>query len=264
MIETRGYYTEEEIHLEVRWEDPTVDTEPRRWEKTEKGWLLGDGDQDGIAILWSRGGGSFGCQEACHMSDFTLRQGELIDLRSMRMAREEEWEEAWVWKPSQGGQALILDSGGFRLPGSEEPYRRLNSAMAVDDSLSPEARRAGTFAPGDRPLEDGGGRAADRGTVTAPAYLFGGSGEKGGLSVRAERKSDGWHVVFSRALAAGARRQSFRSGETYRFGMAVFDGTSIDHHLVRDTQTLELVRLPATALSKKKRGIVSGPGGEIL
>jgi hypothetical protein len=57
-------------------------------------------------------------------------------------------------------------------------------------------------------------------------------------------------VVFSRRLEAGEGRQAFRPGERYRFGVALFDGTSTNHHIVRDTQFLDLV-LPQPRADKE-------------
>jgi hypothetical protein len=179
------------------------------------------------------------------MSDFALRQGELIDLRAMFMAEEGTWEEAWVWKPSRGAQALILDRKGFRTVGGEL-FRAVNSVAAVDPALRPEARRAGTFGPGDRPRVDGEGRPLAEAAASAPAYLYA-PGDRGGLTAVAERTGSGWRVVFTRALEAGEGRQAFRPGERHRFGVAVFDATATNHHIVRDTQTLELVARPDAA-----------------
>jgi hypothetical protein len=47
-------------------------------------------------------------------------------------------------------------------------------------------------------------------------------------------------VVFTQPLGA-AGVLSFRPGERYRFGVALFDGTSVNHHVVRDTQVFEIV-----------------------
>jgi hypothetical protein len=240
-LEARAYYTVNEIFLEVRWEDPTVNTDARLWEKTGEGWNLGDDDEDGVAILWSRVAGPFGCQEACHMTDFSLRQGELVDLRAMRMADAGQWEEAWVWKAAQGSRALVLDASGFTTAEGGKTFRVQNSALAADTSLPPEARRAGTFGPDDSPrisAEDEGGA---KGAGTAPAYLYTGDDGDGGLTASPERVGKLWRVVFSRSLEEGERRQAFRPGERYRFGIAVFDATSTNHHIVRDTQTLHLV-----------------------
>jgi hypothetical protein len=244
-LQARASYTERDLHVELRWEDETADTRPRAWRKGPGGWALDDADEDGIAILWTRAAGGFGCQEACHMSDFALRQGELIDLRAMLMAEEGAWEEAWVWKPSRGAQALRLGHEGFRTV-EGEVYRTVNSVAAVDPALRPEARRAGTFGPGDRPRDDGRGRAPDAAAVGAPAYLYS-SGGSGGLTALAERTRGGWRVVFTRALEAGEGRQNFLPGERHRFGVAVFDATATNHHIVRDTQTLELVAQPVPA-----------------
>jgi hypothetical protein len=241
-LQARASYTQRELHVEVRWEDETPDTQPRAWRRGAGGWTLDEGDEDGIAILWSRATGGFGCQEACHMSDFALRQGELIDLRAMLMAEEGAWEEAWVWKPSRGAQALILDHRGFRTV-EGEVYRTVNSVAAVDPALRPEARRAGTFGPGDRPREDGQGSPPDAAATSAPAYLYA-RGGSGGLAAVGERTGKGWRVVFTRSLEAGEGRQAFQPGGRHRFGVAVFDATATNHHIVRDTQTLELVARP--------------------
>jgi hypothetical protein len=242
-LEARASYTEREISLDVRWEDDSPDTRPRAWHKGAGGWALGEEDEDGIAILWTSASGGVGCQEACHMSDFALRQGELIDLRAMFMAEEGAWEEAWIWKPSSGARALILGPKGFHTV-EGKVYRTVNSAAAFDPALRPEARRAGTFGPGDRPLKDGQGRPLGADAASAPVYVYA-PGESGGLTAVAERTGKGWRVVFTRSLEAGEGRQVFRPGERDRFGVAVFDSTATNHHIVRDTQTLELVPRPA-------------------
>jgi hypothetical protein len=241
--EARAFYTDRELFLDVRWEDPTEDTVPKAWERGPAGWRLGGSDEDGIAILWSRASGPFGCQEACHMRDFAIRQGELVDQRAMFLVNEGDWEETWIWKPSQGGQA----SRGRRVSDEREVYRTLNSAAAFDPTLTPEARRAGTFGPDDRPLGDAAGRPLPTGAASAPAYRYARDPGGGGLTAVAERTRRGWRVVFTRTLEAGPGRQAFVPGESHHFGVAVFDATSVNHHIVRDTKTLQLVAPPAQA-----------------
>jgi hypothetical protein len=238
--EARAFYTDRELFLEVRWEDPTDDTAPRAWERGPTGWRLGDADQDGIAILWSRTAGPFGCQEACHMRDFSIRQGELVDLRAMFLVNQGDWEETWIWKPTQGAQALTLGPSGF-LTSHGDIYRTLNSTAAFDPALTPEARRAGTFGPEDRPLSDAARRPLSEVAASAPAFHYAENAGGGGLTAVAERTSRGWRVVFTRSLEAGPGRQAFLPGESYHFGVAIFDATSVNHHIVRDTKTLQLV-----------------------
>lgn len=240
-VEARAFYTDREVFLDLRWADPTNDRAPRSWRRGPEGWRLEEGDQDGVAVLWSRTASPYGCQEACHMRDFAIRQGELVDLRAMLLVDAGDWEEAWVWKPAQGAQALTLGAGGFQATGGEV-YRTLNSKAAFDPTLTPEARRAGTFGPSDSPLHDAVGGPLAPVAYEAPAYRYA-SGD-GGLSAVAERTARGWRVVFSRALQAGPGRQAFAPGQSYRFGLAVFDSTSINHHIARDTKIMQLV-LPA-------------------
>jgi hypothetical protein len=236
----RAFYTDRELFVEVRWDDPTEDRTPLAWSRGPAGWRLGEGDEDGIAILWSRTAGPFGCQEACHMRDFAIRQGELVDSRSMFLVKKEDWEETWIWKPAEGAQALTLGQGGF-MTSRGELYRTLNSVAASDPALSPEARRAATFGPGDHPLSDVAGRPLPPGATGAPAYRYAENPDRGGLSAVAERTRRGWRVVFTRAREAGPRRQEFRPGESYHFGVAIFDANSTNHHIARDTKTLQLV-----------------------
>jgi hypothetical protein len=244
--EAWAFYTDRELFLDVRWEDSTEDALPRTWERGPTGWRLGDADEDGIAILWSRTAGPFGCQEACHMRDFTIRQGELVDQRAMFLEGAGDWEETWIWKPAQGAQSLTLGARGF-LTSDGEVYRTLNSAAAVNQALTPEARRAGTFGPDDRPLGDAEGLPLQADAASAPAYRYARNPGGGGLTAVAERTRRGWRVVFSRALEAGPGRQTFVPGESHRFGVAVFDATSVNHHIVRDTKTLQLMPIPAQA-----------------
>jgi len=244
--EARAFYTDRELFLDLRWEDPTNDTVPRAWERGPAGWRLGDGDEDGIAILWSRTAGPFGCQEACHMRDFSIRQGELVDLRAMYLVNQGDWEETWIWKPTQGAQALTLGLLGFATSHGDI-YRTINSTAAFDPALTPEARRAGTFGPEDRPLSAAAGGALPPGAASAPAFRYAENTGGGGLTAVAERTTRGWRVVFTRALEAGPGRQAFVPGESYHFGVAIFDSTSVNHHIVRDTKTLQLVATPAPA-----------------
>jgi hypothetical protein len=243
--QARAFYTDRELFVDVRWEDPTEDTLPKAWRRGPAGWRQEEGDEDGVAILWSRTAGPFGCQEACHMRDFAIRQGELVDQRAMFLVEQGGWEETWVWKPSQGAQALTLGPRGF-VTSRGEVYRTLNSVVAFDPALSPEARRAGTFGAEDRPLSGPGGRPLAPGAASAPAYRYAGSAGDGGLTAAAERTARGWRVVFTRARDAGSGRQAFLPGESYHFGVALFDATSTNHHIVRDTKTLHLVAPPAT------------------
>ena len=82
---------------------------------------------------------------------------------------------------------------------------------------------------------------------------YAGGDERGGLTSRSERRGKSWRVVFTRRLEAGKERQAFRPGERYRFGVALFDATSTNHHIVRDSQFLDLV-LPQTGAAEKSDG----------
>jgi hypothetical protein len=239
-VEIRAYYTDRDLFVDVRWSDPTEDRTPRAWRRTGGGWEIAGDDEDGLALLWSGSGGRFACQEACHQSDFTVRGGSLVDVRSMYLADEGAREEAWVWKPSLGGRELVIDRSGFRTPAGTA-YAALNSRVARDESLGPEARRAGTFGKQDAPLTDRDGGPVTASTSAAPAYRWAPAGEGRLLAAAAERQGRRWRVVFVRPLDAGPGRQAFRPGGSYRFGVAVFDGTSVNHHVVRDTQLFRLV-----------------------
>ncbi|MHB8834599.1 MAG: ethylbenzene dehydrogenase-related protein [Candidatus Methylomirabilia bacterium] len=239
-VQLRAYHTLENLYLDVRWEDTTEDRLPRSWKRTTDGWEIAPDDEDGVAIIWSRGSGRFGCQEACHQSDFTVRGGSLVDVRSMFLAEEGAREEAWVWKPSLGGRQLRIDRAGFTTPGGE-PYSTLNSRAAHDPALGPEARRAGMFGKQDAPLTDDAGNLVTAVTHSAPASRWAPAGVENRVAARAERWRRGWRVVFTRPLAAGEGAMSFRPGGRYRFGVAIFDGTSVNHHVVRDSQIFEVV-----------------------
>ncbi len=239
-VQLRAYHTGEDLFLDVRWEDPTDDRTPRSWKRTADGWEIAADDEDGVAIIWSRGTGRFGCQEACHQSDFTVRSGSLVDVRSMFLAGEGATEEAWVWKPSLGGRQLLIDRTGFRTL-SREPYRTMNSRAAHDEALGPEARRAGMYGKQDAPLTDGEGNPVASATRTAPASRWAHAGASNRVTARAERWRRGWRVVFTRPLVAGEGMLLFKPGERLRFGVALFDGTSVNHHVVRDAQVFEVV-----------------------
>jgi hypothetical protein len=245
-VEVRSWYTPERVWIDVRWDDPSADRAPRAWRRAAAGgrWEIAPDDEDGVALLWNRTGGRYGCQEACHQRDFTVRSGSLVDVRSMFAAEGAPREEAWVWKPSLGARELFLERTGFTTP-SGEPYARINSRAAADPALGAESRRARTFAPGDEPLTDGAGRPVAGAALEAPATPWAPSGG-GAVDARAERTRRGWRVVFSRALAPGGGRAAFAPGERHLFGIAIFDGTSVNHHVVRDTQVFQLV-VPAAA-----------------
>ena len=99
-----------------------------------------------------------------------------------------------------------------------------------------ETRRARTFGRDDRPALAPPG-AADE----APAWIWGDGVGGGDLGAAGQRTVDGWRVLFSRPRELAGRRQAFRPGETVAFGVAVFDGTATDHHIVRDTRELRLL-----------------------
>jgi hypothetical protein len=238
-VELRAYRTDRDLYLEVRWEDATADRAPRSWKRTGAGWDIALDDEDGIAVIWSRGEGRYGCQEACHQSDFTVRGGSLVDVRSMFLAEEGVREEAWVWKPSLGGRQLLVDRSGFVTPDGA-PYRTVNSRVLSDARLGPEARRAGLFGKEDAPLTDAGGGPLAA-AVSAPANRWAPAGAGNRVTATGERWRRGWRVVFTRSLAPGEDPAPFRPGARPRFGVAIFDGTSVNHHVVRDAQTLALV-----------------------
>jgi hypothetical protein len=240
LVQLRAYYTDRDLYLDVRWEDATADTTPRSWKRDPGGWEIAPDDEDGVAILWSAGDGRFGCQEACHQSDFTVRGGSLVDLRSMFLAQEGTREEAWVWKPSLGGRRLLIGPTGFTTPAGA-PYSSVNSRVAHDPGLGPEARRAGMFGKQDAPLTDAEGNPVAAGTRSAPASRWAPAGPDNRLTARAERWRRGWRVLFTQPLPAGNDGLSLRPGERHRFGVAIFDGTSVNHHVVRDSQIFAVV-----------------------
>jgi hypothetical protein len=246
-VEARAWYTPERLWLDLRWEDASADRTPRSWRRTAagQGWESASDDEDGVAVIWTRAGGRFGCQEACHQADFTVQSGSLVDVRAMFIAEGAPREEAWVWKPSLGGRELFLEHGGFVTPAGA-PYRVLNSRAATDAARGPEARRARTFGRDDGPVTDAGGGPVADALRKAPAVRWASPGLNL-LETRAERTRRGWRVIFSRSLAPGEGREAFRPGERYRFGLAIFDGTSVNHHVVRDTQTFQMV-LPSAVI----------------
>jgi hypothetical protein len=240
-VQVRSWYTAERLWLEVRWDDSTADRVPRSWRRAAAGaaWEIALDDEDGVAVIWTRSAGRFGCQEACHQSDFAVRSGSLVDVRSMFAAEGAPREEAWVWKPSLGGRELFLERRGFVTPAGE-PYRVVNSRSAADSSLGAEARLARTFSREDAPATDAAGSPVAAAALEAPAARWAPPGGSR-VDARGERTCTGWRVIFSRPLAPGEGREAFVPGERRRFGLAVFDGTSVNHHVVRDAQTFELV-----------------------
>jgi hypothetical protein len=131
------------------------------------------------------------------------------------------------------------------------PYRTVNSRAAHDETLGPEARRAGTFGKQDAPLTDGDGNTVTDSARSAPASRWAPEGEDRRVTARAQRWRRGWRVVFTRPLVAGDGAPSFRPGERYRFGVAIFDGTSVNHHVVRDAQVFEVVAPLALSVAQE-------------
>ena len=186
------------------------------------------------------------------MRDFAIRQGELVDLRAMYLDNQGDWEETWIWKPAQGAQALTLGPRGF-VTSRGDVYRTLNSAAAFDPALTPKPAGRGPSAPRTARSAMPPGVRCRRGPRARPAYRYAEDPAGGGLSAAAERTRRGWRVVFTRALEAGPGRQAFRPGESYHFGVAIFDATSVNHHIVRDTKTLQLVAPPQVACRRSRR-----------
>ena len=112
-------------------------------------------------------------------------------------------------------------------------------------SLSPEFRLAGIFGAGDGPAIDEAARPPGAEVRSAPAYRWGGGAAEAFLQAVGERTQRGWRVLFSRPLDVGEGRQAFRPGAQYHFGIALFDNTTFDHHIVRDTQLFTLVVPPS-------------------
>jgi len=171
-------------------------------------------------------------------------------VRSMFLAEEGAREEAWIWKPSLGGRRLLIDRTGFVTPAGV-PYRTVNSRVANDEVLGPEARRAGMFGRQDAPATDGSGNPVTPATRSAPANRWAAAGTTNRVTAHAERWRRGWRVVFTRPLAAGEGTLPFTPGERSRFGVALFDGTSVNHHVVRDAQAFVVVAPLALSLAQQ-------------
>lgn len=250
-VDVRAFYTDNDIFLQLSWDDATRDQTMQDWLFDGKKWQNTGQLEDGFGLLWDAKGqfNNFSCSYACHISDFGVNQDSFHASNKMRMAKENSWLDLWNWKaartaPLGFADDRYLDSKGMHgdTPGdlfTENSKAHLNSLTATRP-----------FADGDSPVYDAERLPADEGFrpagSIAPGYLV-----KRPVAGRADvlavsRYEQGrWIVTLRRALkTADPYDVVFVPGDEMgvAFGMALMDHSLYEHYASSTVERLVLLK----------------------
>ncbi len=230
-VEVTALWSPRYLYFRVRWQDPTRDEALGWWEREGAGWVGRADDDDGVGILWGiPGEEGHRCQRNCHMEDVGLRDRATLLQMKMRTAPAGTYD-LWRWRAASTAPFASADDMAVGIAG-----RVGDAGQTLPREQEPPPAATGASAPRFLP-QPPTGREAD---VAADSAW-----------------EDGWWTVtFRRALETGDPADlAHREGETVPFGVAVFDHTSLEHHVATEPRLLRLgVRgAPPPAREKDKR-----------
>ena len=225
-VRLMALYSKEDLYIKAQWPDDTLDDDLGVWVADNSGWIPSPEVDDGIAILWGpEGERAFDCQNACHMNDVDIFDGNTE--KQMKMMHDaggilDLWRfRAALSEPFGTADDMVVDSSGKR--GDE-------GLVLIQENV-----------PGASNIQ------ANRGKVQKEVPYFSVSAPTGGemdVQVVLTWEHGMWTVLFRRRLSTGDELdRTFLSGERFPFGLAVFDNTWTDHHITNKNLSLVLAEL---------------------
>lgn len=250
-VEIRAFYTDQELFLQLSWEDATRDQSMRDWQFDGKKWQNTGQFEDGFGLLWDAKGKfhNFSCSYACHISDFGVNQDSFHASNKMRMANEDSWLDLWNWKAARTAKLgfaddRYLDFEGMHGDTPGELFTENSTAHVTGRSdLQP-------FSADDAPVYDAERLPADEG-FRAPGSLAPGYLTKRPVGGRADvlastlYERGRWIVTLRRALQTGDPHDVvFVPGDEMgvAFGMALMDHSLYEHYASNTVERLVLLK----------------------
>lgn len=261
-VELRALYDDEHVYFFVRYQDPTESLQRFPWVKQPDGsWKqMANPDstghentwyEDKLGFYWNisqKGFEKKGCDMSCHVADNGMVEG-VKDSSAGRHYTKEKGEtlDLWHWKSTRTGpvgqaddqyiDASRQESKGWGRQTDEGAGGYYENKRA--DGKGPAWMNGpGVAAQRHLTIEDGKVAFADN---FKPGALINGvvakalTGSRGDLAVRGVWKDGYWTLELKRKrVTQGARVaeqdvQFADLAKTYHFGLAVFDGSQINH-----------------------------------
>ncbi|MEW6749471.1 MAG: ethylbenzene dehydrogenase-related protein [Candidatus Latescibacterota bacterium] len=253
-VSVKSLYDAQDIYLLVQWDDPTESLQRFPWVKQDDGtWeQLGSGPagdenefyEDKLAFIWNTdaaiaGFDQAGCMVTCHVGEAGKPYGNKYT------ANEGEMGDIWHWKSVRTGSVGSVDDQYVDAVRYSEtaPEAGRHSDPRTGGGYSNNVNEAGdgpAFTDAEQPappywIVDAGKQpftdtfsAGDEvaGIIVAPLQ-----GDRGDVAGMAQYSTGGWTLEISRPLVTGSQYdvQFDDLGDTYHFGVAVFDNAQVRH-----------------------------------
>ena len=260
----RAMHDSENLYMVIQYDDPTESLMRSPWVKqTDGSWKqTADKDstghentyyEDKFALLWdidARGFGKKGCGAACHLAEdgmnngiadtapgrkYTTRDGQTIDMwhwKSVRSAPVGQIDDQYIDSTTDpaanknwGRKGDTKTGGGYKNNKSEDgsqPASMPKSGATGDHWL---------LASEAVPFEDN----FKEGDVLPGIIVSPFEGPRGDIAAQAMWKDGIWTIELQRKLTTDGENAAEQDvqfadlGETYDFGIAVFDNSQINH-----------------------------------
>jgi hypothetical protein len=253
-ISLKAYYTDEEIFLRVAWSDQTRDDRMFEYYYADSKWNVSNKLEDGLGIMWdmSEGHSPFNCSIACHTTDWSLKDYNLISKFKMGTKGDDE-ADLWNWKAFRTNTYNFADDKFINtkgiIPDTPSKIYFYNSENKRNLPLSGSARNITPLKDGDTPENDLNGLPIKDGywmlKGTAPGVrVTMPTGNRGDVKAKGVYKDNGWEVTFRRKLITeDSKDVTFVVKRTniYKFGIAVMDNTITNHYAVKEPVSIKFV-----------------------
>ena len=199
-----------EVFFFLKWPDQTEDLvhKPWKWNPQKQRYTRGDGREDRLALQFEMSG------------EYSTDWANANDFKA----------DMWHWKSSRSNPLGLVHDKYTVL--STNKLLRAAPIPATDGSKRYVLRKSDSGDPLYRSL-----RYASKQQEVMPKYqLLEPSGSIADIKAKGVWQEGHWHLELSRQLDTGHDDDArFIPGQTYRGGIAIFDATENDQHLISET-----------------------------
>jgi len=247
LVATQAVYTDEDLYLRLRWNDPTRSVIKQSWQFDGTGWRHMEGNEDRIAIVFEitriEKFASRGCAVLCHSPPDVPRE-------SWKLATQTPAEKGdlWHWKAARSAPYGYADDGWLTVAGNptgsyRETGRRNDAGDGGDvkNETADGTRPIYTRNPTMPPAVEGFLLKEETVAITDDSIFQPGdvipyrlplkpSGSRADVNAESRHADGQWLLMLSRKLDTRHEDDiSFNPMKRYSFAMAVFDNSGDDH-----------------------------------